>query len=143
MKKVLIAVEGSPSCDRAVQAIIRKYGAEAKAGKVEIHLLNVQHPVSGDVNTFVDHDEIKKYHHDEGLKALASARTALDLAKVPYFIHVSVGEPWEIIVRFAEEKKCEEIVLGTHKHSAIMTFLVGAVDTDVKRHTTIPVTVVE
>jgi len=142
MKKILIAVDGTPSCDRATEAVVQKHGADAKAGKVEIHLLNVQHPVPGDVNTFVDHDEIKHYHHDEGIKALASSRAILDRAAVPYLFHISVGQPWEIVIRFAEERKCEEIVIGTHKHSAIMALLVGSVEEDVKRHTTIPVTIV-
>jgi nucleotide-binding universal stress UspA family protein len=93
MRRVLVPVDGSASSDRAVQSLIQKYRANPK--DVEIHLLNVQHPLSGDVNTFVDHDEIKQYHHDEGIKALTSARQALDRAGLPYFFHVSVGEPAE------------------------------------------------
>jgi nucleotide-binding universal stress UspA family protein len=141
MRRVLVPVDGSASSDRAIQSLIQKYRANPK--DVEIHLLNVQHPLSGDVNTFVDHDEIKQYHHDEGIKALTSARQALDRAGLPYFFHVSVGEPAEIIAHFADERKCDEIVMGAHHHSAVMDMVIGSVDTDVARHTKIPVTLVE
>ena len=38
MKKILIAVDGTPSCDRATEAVVQKHGADAKAGKVQIPL---------------------------------------------------------------------------------------------------------
>lgn len=95
------------------------------------------------MSTFVDHDEIKQYHHDEGIKALLSARQALDRARLPYFLHVSVGEPAEIIAHFADERKGDEIVMGAHHHSAVMDMVIGSVDIDVARHTKIPVTLVE
>lgn len=141
MKRILVPVDGSPPAERAVRSLIQQY--RGKPEEVEIHLLNVQHPLSGDVSTFVDHDEIKQYHHDEGLKALASAREALDRAGLPYYFHVSVGTPAEIIAHFAEERGCHEIVMGAHEHSAIADMLLGAVDTEVAQHTHIPVRLVK
>jgi nucleotide-binding universal stress UspA family protein len=143
MRKVLVPVDGSASSNRAVQSLIENQTGPQVVEKMEIHLLNVQHPLSGDVSTFVDHDEIKQYHHDEGLKALQSARQALDEAGVPFLFHVSVGNPAEIIVRFAHELKCDEILIGTCGHSALANLLGDAVASDVMSRADVPVKVVK
>jgi hypothetical protein len=55
---VLVPVDGSAGSDRAVQSLIENRTGPQPVEKMEIHLLNVQHPLWGDVSTFVDHDEI-------------------------------------------------------------------------------------
>lgn len=143
MTRFLVAVDGSSSSDRAIRYLIQRRVREAGPGEVEIHLLNVQRPVSGDVATFVEHDDIAQYHHDEGLRALQSAREMLDAAGVPYLVHVGIGDPAEVIAHFAREKKCDELTLGTHGRSGLTHLLLGSVSGEVIRLSDLPVVLVK
>ncbi|MFN4148774.1 MAG: universal stress protein [Rhodocyclaceae bacterium] len=92
-----------------------------------IHLLNVQRPVSGDVSRFVDAEQLRDFHREEGLKALAAARARLEAAGIVPLLHVSVGELAETIVDFAASRDCELILLGTRGHTGISGTLLGSV----------------
>lgn len=142
MRKVLVPVDGAAGSDRVIRSLIEKQTGPNAGAPIEIHLLNVQRPVAGDVRTFVDDDDIKDYHHDAGLQALHAARQALDGAGVPYRFHISVGNPAEIIARFAEQNRCDEILIGTREQSQFSKLLRGSVAADVVRLATVPVTLV-
>ncbi|MFN3883794.1 MAG: universal stress protein [Rhodocyclaceae bacterium] len=92
-----------------------------------IHLLNVQRPVSGDVSRFVNAEQLRDYHREEGLKALAVAKARLEAAGIVPTLHVSVGERAETIVDFAASRDCEMILLGTRGHTGISGTLLGSV----------------
>ena len=143
MKRILVAVDGSQYSDRAIEYLLQHRLKETDAESVEVHLLNVQRPVSGDVATFVDKEELTRYHHDEGLKDLESARQTLDAAGVPYLFHVAVGEPGQIVASFAKERQCTEIIMGTHGRSGLTHLLLGSVSSDVIRLSDIPVVLVK
>jgi len=139
-KKILVPVDGSEHALRAIDDLI---GGMSGSHAPELHLLNVQHPLIGDVGRFLDHEQISGYHREAGLKALAAARKKLDDAGVPYAVHISVGEPADIIVQYAKEKGCDEIVMGARGHGVIATLLLGSVARSVREHAGIPVRVVE
>jgi nucleotide-binding universal stress UspA family protein len=140
MKKILVPVDGSEHALRAIDDLI---GGISGSHRPELHLLNVQHPLTGDVGRFLDHQQISSFHREEGLKALAAARQKLDAAGIPYAVHISVGEPAEIIVQYAQEKGCDEIVMGARGHGLIATLLMGSVARAVSDRAGIPVRVVE
>lgn len=141
MLKILLAVDGSESSQRAVVYMIKK--ALSVPGQYDIQLVNVQYPVHGSVSTFVNADQIKQYHHDEGMKVLAGARKLLDDAGVPYECHLFVGEPAEVIARFAKERGCDQIVIGTRGLSGISSLLVGSVATKIIHLSEVPVLLVK
>ena|SRR5437867_1727211 len=143
VQRLLLPVNGSASSDRAIRYLIERWGRDPRTEDLEVHLLNVQHPLSGDVTAFVDHDAIKQHHHDEGLKALETARRALDKEGIPYFFHVAVGDPAEIIAHFAREKKCDEIVVGTRGASRIADVITGSVASRVSHLADVPVVLVK
>ncbi|MGI8894158.1 MAG: universal stress protein [Casimicrobiaceae bacterium] len=143
LRKVLVPVDGAAGSDRVIRSLIQKQTGPNAGEPIELHLLNVQQPVAGDVRTFVADDDIKDYHRDAGAKALHAARQALDGAGVPYRFHISVGNPAEIIARFAQENKCDEIFMGTRGHSGMSKLLLGSVASDVIRLANVPVTLVK
>lgn len=143
MKTVLVPVDGSESSNQAIQHLIKKRANYRDPAELEIHLLNVQHPVPGDVNMFIDHEELKQFHHDEGLKALQQARELLDKAGARYTFHVSVGDPAEIITHYAKEKRCDQIIMGTHGKSDLAGFFLGSVTHKVIHLTEVPVLLVK
>lgn len=141
MLKVLLAVDGSESSLNAVEHVIKR-AAGIKDG-CQVHLVNVQYPLHGSVSAFVDAGQIKQYHHDEGMKVLAAARTKLDAAAVPYQAHLFVGEPAEVVTRFAKEQACDEIVIGTRGLSGISSLLMGSVATKIIHLAEVPVLLVK
>lgn len=143
MKKLLVAVDGSPCSDRAIRYLIDKRLPESGPTPPQLILVNVQRPVSGDVSTFVAHEQIADYHREEGLKALDSARRALEAGGVAHTLHVAVGVPGEVIARLAEEMGCDEIVMGTHGRTGLTHLLLGSVSSDVVGRTALPVLLIK
>ena len=107
MLKVLVPVDGSKNCLRAVQYLIGH--AALYKDPVEIHLLNVQRPFPGTVRGV--REEAEKFHHDEGIKALADARKLLDDAGLKYAYHINVGEAAESIGQFVKQHKLDQVVM--------------------------------
>lgn len=138
--KILIPVDGSANSERAVKHAIDMIKAGHAA---EIHLLNVQPPVSGDVATFVGKGTIEGYHKDEAEKALAGAKRLLDGAGLAYKVHISVGNPGDVIASFAKTLGCAQIVMGTRGLGSAFGLLLGSVATHTISHVDIPVTLVK
>jgi nucleotide-binding universal stress UspA family protein len=141
--KILVAVDGSEPSSRAVDHLKKELGWYK--GDVEIHLLNVQRqiPYGGRVSSFVGQEQINKYYHDEGMTALKSAMQKLDAAGVKYQHHIGVGEEAEVIVRYAEEKGCDRILMGTRGMGSVSSLLLGSVATKVIHLSPVPVLLVK
>ncbi len=141
--KILVPVDGSECSNRAVEHLIRKLGWFK--GGVEIHLLNVQRqiPYGGRVSSVVGHDRIAKYHQEEGLVALKSARQKLDAATVKYVYHIGVGEEAEVICQYARDKEVDQIFMGTRGLGQVSTLVLGSVATKVIHLSPVPVLLVK
>lgn len=141
MLRFLVPVDGSEASLRAIDHLITKL-AWFQEG-VEVHLINVQIPLHGDVSMFVDKEQVRQYHHDEGLKALAAARKALDARGVKYVFHIGIGDPAHVIAHYAREKQMDQIFMGTRGHGSVASLLLGSVTTKVLHLTGIPVLLVK
>lgn len=129
MLRFLVAVDGSAHAGRAVDRLLKQLGFYKE--RPEIHLLNVQLPLPGDVTMFIPPRQIEKFHQKEGLKALASARAKLDGANVPYVFHIRVGDPASVIANYANEQSCDQIVMGTRGMGSVAGLVFGSVATKV------------
>jgi nucleotide-binding universal stress UspA family protein len=107
-----------------------------------LHLLNVQHPLSGDISRFVNADQIRDFHREEGLKALAEAERQLKAAGIEPQLHVSIGDSAETIVDFADSRNCNQILLGTRGHTGLGGTLLGSVASKVAHLTKVPLLLV-
>jgi len=137
---ILVPVDGSENSDRAVRFAIEFL----KGGGGKLHLLNVQAPVGGGVRAFVKKADIEAYHREEGEKALAPARAKLDAAGVKYEAHITVGEEaGAAIARFAEEKKCGQLVMGTRGLGRVAGALLGSVTTQAISLVEVPILLVK
>ncbi len=141
MPKLLIPVDDSESSIRLADHLFNKLAWYKEP--VEIHLLNVRAALRGDVGMFIDAEQIRQFHHDEGLKVLAPIRERLDAAGVPYQIHIGVGDPAEVIVQYAREAGCDEIVMGASGRSPIAALFMGSVPAKVLHHTDLPVLLIK
>lgn len=141
MLKILLPVDGSENSSQVVMKTIQHLGWYKEMP--EIHVLNVQHPLDGNVSLFINQADIKQYHQEEGVKCLQSARALLDQAGVAYQPHILVGDPAETIVRFSAEKQCDQIVLGPRGQGTLKGLLLGSVVNKVIQLATLPVLLVK
>jgi nucleotide-binding universal stress UspA family protein len=139
MLRVLMPVDGSENSLRAVEFMIRKGPLYKEA--LELHLLNVQHALPGTIRGV--HELAERHHHDEGIKALATAREALDAAGLKYLYHISVGDSGEVIAHFVREKKIEQVVMGTRGLGSVANMLLGSVANKVLHLVDVPVLLVK
>jgi YjbE family integral membrane protein len=141
MHRLLLPIDGSAASLRAVERLLelRDWYREP----LEIHLLNVQHPLHKDVGQFVAAEDVKGFFRDESEKELAEARARLDAAGIAYQQHAVVGElPAETIAHFAREHGIGQILMCTHGRSAIADLLLGSVAKGVLQHAEVPVILV-
>ena len=138
MLKVLVPVDGSECSDRAVDFILKT--TEWYKEAPDYHLLTVHHHLPyGRLASALEHDKVQQYYHDEGLKALQSARAKLDAAGVRHSFHVGVGDPAEVIAQYAREQRCDQVVMATHGRGRMTGLLLGSVATKVLHLVTVPV----
>lgn len=137
--KLLVPVDGSENSQRTIACVIGQMGLYREAP--EIHLLNVQRPFPGTVRGV--HEESERFHQEEGLKALASARQQLDAAGIRYSHHVDVGEPGEAIAQFTRAHGISEILIGKRGVGSVRDALLGTVATQVLHLVDVPVVLVK
>jgi nucleotide-binding universal stress UspA family protein len=141
MFRILVAVDGSESSDRAVSHLLKKLAWYKDT--IEVHLLNVQPPLPAGVARFVPADQLHDYHREHADATLASARALLDGAKVPYAVHIGVGEPAHVITGYAKEKAIDQIVMGTRGLGTVSGMVLGSVTTKVLSLAEVPVLLVK
>ncbi len=137
---ILVPVDGSANAERAVKHAI-EIGKACQTA--EIHLLNVQPPVRGDVSTFVGGSAIENWHREEAEKALASAKTLLDGSGLSYKVHIGIGNPGDVIGAFAKKLACTQIIMGTRGLGSALGLLLGSVAQHAISHVAMPVTLIK
>ena len=138
--RMLLPVDGSPRSLAAVRhAIALSATQRSPAGLV---LLNVQPPVRGNIGRFISEADLRRYHEDEGRKALAkSARLALE-GGIEHETHVVVGDVVAAILDAAERHDCQAIVLAHRGHGGLSGMLLGSVSMHLLHESTRPVILV-
>ena len=139
MLKFLIPVDGSEPSEQAVKELLR-YLSWIEP-EVEIHLLNVQPavPYGRRVSSMVGHSRLKAYQQEDGLAALKPARTLLDKAGVPYKYSIGAGDAADAIIRYANEQRCDQILMATQGMGSLAGLVMGSVATKVVHLSPVPV----
>ena len=141
LKRLLLAVDGSDIAGRAVQQVLGMRRDLAAPETLDLHLVHVQRPVSGDVSSFVASKTLEEYYQEQSEAALAPAKKLLDEAGQAYQVHARVGSPGETIAKEAVAHGCDLIVMGTRgggKSSAML----GSVAQDTIAQSPVPVMLV-
>ena len=142
MLKLLVTTDGSDNANRVIDYVIKQAGRCAEA--VEVHLLNVQMPLTSlNIKLFISIDDLNAYYRDEGMVALKIAREKLDAAGIKYEFHIGVGDPAQVIAQYAEDKGCEQIVMGTRGLGTVSNLVLGSVATKVIHLAKVPVVLVK
>ena len=128
MQNVLVPVSTLGDAHWAAEQAIARYRKEP----AHIHLLNIQRPLPRHVSRFFAGGDLHDFHRDAGMRVLEPTIRLLDEAGVPHHVHVLVGNPAESIVQFAEQNKCEEVVLETQSEGLLAIFGLGSIGSQVR-----------
>lgn len=139
MDKILVPVDGSPSSDGAVCAIIKSI---QEGAALEVHLLNVQLPLPGTVTAFITRQEAQAHHEEEGRQALQTAIELLEQAGIPYHTHIVVGQPATSIADCADKMQVQGIVMGSERRGRWSGLRLSDITAEVMHRATVPVEVI-
>ena len=124
MLKALVPVDGTEQALSAVKHVVHRV-RDREA--VDVHLLNVQPPLHGDVTAFVAKNDVRNFHREKGEECLAPACAMLDRAGIRYKKHIFVGHAAKMVAQCAKDLGCHEVVMGTHGYGTIAQLLRGSV----------------
>jgi YjbE family integral membrane protein len=143
LRRVLLAVDGSEGAAQAVRRLLALRGDLRDGSALQVHLINVQRPVSGDVARFVPGQTLDDYHRERSEKALAPAREMLDAAGLAHQDLQRVGDPGVTIAQAARELGSDLIVMGARGLASHTAALLGSVAQATIEHAAVPVLVVK
>ncbi len=136
MYNIVLAADGSTYSDAAARYLVDNPLLQRD---LTVHVVHCEPEVSGDVRTFVSHDEIAAWHHDESKKAMHSATEILREGKLVVECHELVGFTPERIVEYADNVAAVAIVMGSHRRGPFLNAIIGSVSGRVLAHAHCPV----
>jgi Ca2+-transporting ATPase len=139
MLRVLVPVHGSRNCEFAVRHVVRQFMNNTE---MEIHLLNVQPPLTSYVTRFLSRKSVRDYHQDEAAKALRPVRQILDGYGVPYAVHVEIGDKAECITASAHRLRCDHIVMSAARKNSLTRLVENSTTNRVLELTSVPVEII-
>jgi YjbE family integral membrane protein len=137
--RVLVPIDGSRRSLEALHAIARRCTAGAAP---EVHLVNVQHPLSRHVAAFLGRADVAAWQQQQGEKALAGAAGMLERLGIAYARHVRVGSRARCIADAARELGCERIVMATARRNSLTRLIDDSVTEQVLQCADVPMEVI-
>jgi nucleotide-binding universal stress UspA family protein len=143
MMKILLAIDGSPCSDAAVEEVCRRPWPTG----TEVRLITVDHPIGNDLfspSSRSAFDEIVAKKREEAARHLNAAaakltRLAPSLRVKPLLLE---GVPKEVILDEAERWKADLIVVGSQGNGAIKRLFLGSVSLAIASNATCSVEIV-
>jgi len=139
MLKFLLPIDGSASSERAAAYVVKTWPHQ----NAELHILNVQPPLTGDIASFVPADTIADFHQEQALREIHKVCTLLEQAAIPFEQHCVTGPIAETITQYAERLGVDQIIMGSRGMSAIGNLLLGSIATKVIHLAHVPVMLVK
>lgn len=139
MATLLLPCDGTPNALLAVRHAVEAFH---RGGVLLVHLLNVQPPFSANVARHVSRELRFDFHRERADLALAEARQLLEAAGVPHHVHTEVGDKARCIADAARRLRCDRIVIGTARKSALVRAVENSLTNRVLERCSVPVEVI-
>ncbi|MDO8653972.1 MAG: universal stress protein [Undibacterium sp.] len=139
-KHILIPTDGSEASRSAIQnciAFAKEIGAKITGLHVipEFHIFTYQPEMLEDTRQQFAKDAVT-----QAKKYLNEIEVAAKEAGVNYdIIYMVSDQPYEVIIKIAEDKKCDLITMASHGRKGLKGFLLGSEAQKVLTHSQIPV----
>jgi nucleotide-binding universal stress UspA family protein len=137
-KKILAAIDGSEASDRAFAKALELSSITG----ARLTALAVEGPLPAYAATIGEVDEVRREKDAFFERLLAHTRNEAEAAGVELEVELRPGHAAELIVRVAEEKQADLIVLG-HKGHFLRNHLLGSTADRVAEHADCPVMIVK
>jgi nucleotide-binding universal stress UspA family protein len=137
-KTILVAYDGSAHSQRALDCaanIAERYGAQ-------LILVHAFHPVPGELGLRML-EQVEATTIASGEQVIAEAQSRLASLGAKFDSELLEGPPAEAVLRVAETRKCDLIVIGSRGLSELRATLLGSVSEHVLHHSAMPVLVVK
>jgi nucleotide-binding universal stress UspA family protein len=136
-KTILLATDGSPA---AAQAMVcaQDLGVRYSAHVIVVYAFQPVLKSLGDA--YQDH--YIKGQLDEGEAITDPVAERLRAAGIEVVVELLEGPPADAILRVAEARECDLIVMGSRGHGTVRSLLLGSVSHKVLAHASVPVLVV-
>lgn len=139
MEKMLIAVDGSPASDEAVEFEL-ELAAEHEAAVIIVHVAPALDVLP--VSTFGMTGALPHEPSDIDRAPLEEAAAVAAERAVPATTKLLTGDAVDEIVAYADSQAVDLIVVGSRGHGAIASALLGSVSRGILRESKRPVLVV-
>jgi nucleotide-binding universal stress UspA family protein len=139
MNVVLVPVSDLPNSHHAVERVAAEF---PRNPDMRVHLLNVRRPLSRRVSRFVRRSLREDYHRENAAIALEPARKMLERHRIPYEVHVRVGDPATLIADEAKRIGADRIVMATARTGSITRIIEDSTTERVLHLTSVPVEIV-
>ncbi len=143
MKKILLAVDGSESCNKATNTTVDL--AEQLNAEVTILTVLEKH-MSYDSYTKDDFEKVKdnkKNYEKHGEQIVTECANTFNNPNIKIEKVTKTGSPAEVICQVAEDNDFDLIVVADMGRNAVKKFLLGSTTEKVVRHATTSVLVVK
>jgi nucleotide-binding universal stress UspA family protein len=137
-KKILLATDGSAHAQEAL-AYAQELAVRDQARVVVVHAFNPVPTYLGDQ----PRNRVAARHVSVGEGVASQAAEALRKAGVDVVVEILEGPPAEAILKVAQVRGCDLIVMGTRGLGALTSLLLGSVSHRVLAHANIPVMIVK
>jgi nucleotide-binding universal stress UspA family protein len=141
-KHILLPTDGSPASERAIAQAVA-FAKDAQAKITGLHVMQDYRLLTYQLQTLEDmQNQFIKECQAQADTFLAALKDAADKAGVPCETACVTGnQPYEAIVRMAEGKACDLIVMASHGRKGVAGFLLGSETQKVLLHSKKPVLV--
>jgi nucleotide-binding universal stress UspA family protein len=141
IERVLVPVDGSEQCERAVEFVLREF---PEATVVLLHVIDPAEEATHPSATLPSFSEEWYEAEKERAAQLFDDLAATAPSEVEIERETAVGKPTRVIVDVAgdEAEAIDHVVMGSHGRQGVSRLLLGSVAETVVRRSPVPVTVV-
>jgi nucleotide-binding universal stress UspA family protein len=136
-KRILLAMDGSPHAKRALK-YARDLALRDGAQVIVVHAFDPVPTYLGKAQE----DRMVARHVAGGYEVANDTAKELQEAGLEVVVEVLEGPPADAILRVADVRECDLIVMGSRGHGTVTSLLLGSVSHRVLAHTQTPVMVV-
>jgi nucleotide-binding universal stress UspA family protein len=137
-EKILLASDGSPDARQAL-VYARDLALRDGAQVVVVHAFDPVPSYLGDPWR----DRVTERHISAGQEMADRAAQSLQESDVDVIVEVLEGPPADAILKVADIRECDLIIMGSRGHGTLASLLLGSVSHRVLGHARVPVMIVK
>lgn len=133
VRQILVPVTVHTRRDQLQSALSEVIAIVRREPDTRVHLLSIQPPVTRNVADYFKPGELQQIQQDSAMEDLEEPCRILDAAGIRYKVHTEVGRSVPTIVAFAQEFRCDRVLMGGAGQPGIQERLFGTLAAQVRQ----------